>query len=162
MKRMENLRHKFSNIKRVLYLEEVLVSHMSHIKSTRCEDFIDIIEFYRESYKDQVQNFDEFFKYVMSVMLENGFEVGNLTRGEQINKFPDGSIMDYKWDKEKKAEMIISSWNKSLEMFPYETHSDDNYSILVNSLNVISPLLAQELKLREIVVEEDVEGEEDK
>lgn len=161
MKRIENLAEKFRNIKRVLYLEEVIVSHMSHIKSIRCEDFIDIIEFYRESYKDQVEDFDEFFKYVMSVMLENGFEVGNLTEGSQINKFPDGSVIDYNWDKEKKAEMIISNWNKSLEMFPFETYRDDNYSILVKNLSVISPLVAQELKLREIVVKEDLE-EEDK
>lgn len=51
-----------------------------------------------------MEDFDELFEYVMFVMLKNGFEVGNLNENAQINKFPDGSIIDYNWDNKKKPK----------------------------------------------------------
>lgn len=151
MKRIEVLAEKFKDVRQIVYLEEVIVSHMNFIKSIRGGDFIDTIEFFRESYEDQVENFDEFFEYVMFVMLENGFEVGNLLRGEQINKFPDGSIIDYNWDNEKKAKMIVANWNRSVEMFPYEIFGESNSFIIENCFYIISPRVAEKLKLKEIM-----------
>lgn len=163
MKRIEVLAEKFKDVREITYLEEVIHSHMDFIRSIRGGDFIDTIEFFRKSFADQVEDFDELFEYVMFVMLKNGFEAGNLNENAQINKFPDGSIIDYNWDNQKKAKMIVSSWNRSVEMFPFETLADDNYFTLMLELSTISPTLAYELKLKEIIVEEDeCKGDKDK
>ncbi|PAF52897.1 hypothetical protein BKH42_08900 [Helicobacter sp. 13S00482-2] len=147
MKRMEILAERFKNVKRIIYLKDI-------IESEGAGDFIDTADFFRESFEDQVEDFDEFFEYVMFVILENGFEVGNPNSNEQVNKFPDGSIIDYNWDNQKKAKFIVSSWNRSLKMFPFETFSDPNYFILTYHLGLLSPCNAKKLKLKEIVVEE--------
>ncbi|WP_180674047.1 hypothetical protein, partial [Helicobacter sp. 13S00482-2] len=78
----------------------------------------------------------------------------NPNSNEQVNKFPDGSIIDYNWDNQKKAKFIVSSWNRSLKMFPFETFSDPNYFILRYHLALLSPEVAQENNFKEIVVEE--------
>ncbi|WP_143428612.1 hypothetical protein, partial [Helicobacter sp. 13S00482-2] len=118
MKRMEVLAERFKNVKKIIYLKDMIESEMNLTKSIRGDDFIDVVDFFRESFGDQVEDFDEFFEYVMFVILENGFEVGNPNSNEQVNKFPDGSIIDYNWDNQKKAKFIVSSWNRSLKMFP--------------------------------------------
>lgn len=155
MKRIEVLAEKFKDVKQVRYLEAMICLRMDFIKSIRADEFIYTSDFFRKSFGDQVEDFDEFFEYVMFVMLENGFEVGNLNENAQINKFPDGSIIDYNWDNKKKAKMIVSSWNRSVEMFPFETLGDGNYITLRYELSTISPRLVYELKLKEIIVEED-------
>ncbi|WP_143428611.1 hypothetical protein, partial [Helicobacter sp. 13S00482-2] len=118
MKRMEILAERFKDVKQIIYLKDMIELHMDFINSIRGGDFIDTAEFFRESFEDQVEDFDEFFEYVMFVILENGFEVANPNSNEQVNKFPDGSIIDYNWDNQKKAKFIVSSWNRSLKMFP--------------------------------------------
>lgn len=138
MKRIEVLAEKFKDVREVTYLEEVIHSHMDFIKSVRGNEFIYTPDFFRKFFADQVEDFDELFEYVMFVMLKNGFEVGNLNENVQINKFLDGSIIDYNRSNEENAKLIVSSWNRSVEMYPIAKIGDKNYSKLA-TLSIFLP-----------------------
>lgn len=138
MKRIEVLAEKFKDVREITYLEEVIHSHMNFIKSIRGGDFIDTIEFFRESYEDQVENFDEFFEYVMLLILEEDFRVGLEVKKDPINILLDGSVIDYNRSNEENAKLIVSSWNRSVEMYPIAKIGDKNYSKLA-TLSIFLP-----------------------
>lgn len=138
MKRIEVLAEKFKDVRQIVYLEEVIVSHMNFIKSIRGGDFIDTIEFFRESHEDQVENFDEFFEYVMLLILEEDFRVGLEVKKDPINILLDGSVIDYNRSNEENAKLIVSSWNRSVEMYPISKIGDKNYSKLA-TLSIFLP-----------------------
>lgn len=138
MKRIEVLAEKFKDVREITYLEEVIHSRMDFIKSIRGDEFIYTSDFFRKFFADQVEDFDEFFEYAMLLILEEDFRVGLEIKKDPINTLLDGSVIDYNRSNEENAKLIVSSWNRSVEMYPITKIGDKNYSKLA-TLSIFLP-----------------------
>lgn len=139
MNRMKILEEKFRYVKLVETLDISLKYHTGRIKSYRgvC-NFIHTADYLRITFGNQVEDFDEFFEYAMLLILEEDFRVGLEIKKDPINTLLDGSVIDYNRSNEENAKLIVSSWNRSVEMYPISKIGDKNYSKLA-TLSIFLP-----------------------
>lgn len=136
--RIEMLEEKFRYVKLVETSEVAVMNHLELIKSYGgvC-NFIHTADYLRITFGNQVEDFDEFFEYVMLLILEEDFRVGLEVKKDPINTLLDGSVIDYSRSNEENAKLIVSSWNRSVEMYPISKIGDKNYSKLA-TLSIFS------------------------
>lgn len=128
MRRMNVLKEKYKYVKIVDDLHRVLRYHMGLIISYRgVYNFIHTADFLRATFQNQFEDFDEFLEYGVFLMLEDGYRVGTEITKNPINTLLDGTVIDYNLSNDKNARLIVSSWNKSLEMYPMEKIGDKNH-----------------------------------
>lgn len=136
MKRMNVLKEKYKYVKISDDLDTALMYHISLIKSFRgVYSFIHTVDFFRATFKNQFEDFDEFLEYGIFLMLEDGCRVGTKIKEDPINTLLDGTVIDYNLSNDENARLIVSSWNKSLEMYPVEKIGDKNHCKLA-TLNI--------------------------
>lgn len=139
MRKIEIVEKKYSYLKIVDDLDTVLMYHISLIRSYNAVyNFIYTVDFFRETFENQVEDFDEFFEYCVFLMLKGGCRVGIELKKDPINTLLDGSIIDYNRSNEENAKLIVSSWNRSVEMYPIAKIGDKNYSKLA-TLSIFLP-----------------------
>lgn len=139
MRKIEIVEKKYSHLKIVDDLDTVLMYHISLIKSYNAVyNFIYTVDFFRATFENQVEDFDEFLEYCVFLMLKGGCRVGTELKKDPINTLLDGSIIDYNRSNEENAKLIVSSWNRSVEMYPIVKIGDKNYSKLA-TLSIFLP-----------------------